>query len=511
MRPLRCLLFFGLILSCTSTSVPIPDAGGTGGGGAGGTGGGGAGGPGGSGIGGSGGGGAGGPGGSDAGPTVPDGGAPGVLVHDQIYELNPVRDVDIVFMVDNSPSMEEEQGNLRRNFPVFIDQLKRIPGGLPNVHIGVISSDLGAGSLPLANGGCPRPGGDRGIFQSKPNCGLDANSLFISSLNNGTMNNFQGAMETVFGCLANLGTTGCGYEHQLQATRVALYEMVTPQNAGFLRQQAYLAIVLITDEDDCSAPTDSDLFVDDKSFPMAAASFRCSQVGHLCSGKSPPVGPYDDALENCTANPGGRLLKVKEIVDSIRALKTRPDQQILVSGIFGWPSNATGARYRYLQTGQGIDVAPICQSANGEAAVGLRLKQFVESFGSSGSYFSICNDDLSPALKQIGEKLAGKLGNVCVGAPLVDTAPEPGVQPSCQVVDRIPVAGGFKEELIPSCSGGMRSTSGACWTLVVDPSCVVSGFKIEVDRGGKAAAPGAQELLRCLACDKAGDPRCPGI
>ena len=101
--------------------------------------------------------------------------------NDQYYEVNPVRDIDILFLVDNSPSMKEEQDNLRANFRVFMEELKKIPGGLPNVHIGVISSDLGAGSKPLANGGCNRIGGDRGIFQ-KPGCGLDGNSLFISSL-----------------------------------------------------------------------------------------------------------------------------------------------------------------------------------------------------------------------------------------------------------------------------------------------------------------------------------------
>jgi hypothetical protein len=427
--------------------------------------------------------------------------------NDQYYDVNPVRDIDILFMIDDSPSMMEEQGNLKRNFPVFMDELKKIPGGLPNVHIGVVTSDLGAGSLPLANGGCNRIGGDRGIFQ-KPGCGLDGNSLFISSFNNQTMNNFQGAIDTVFSCMASVGVVGCGYEHQLQATRVALYESVTPQNAGFLRDSAFLAIILITDEDDCSAPTDTMLFVDDKTFPMTTASFRCSQVGHLCDGKSPPVGVFDAPLDSCMPNPGGPLIKVQEIVESIRALKKRPDQQILVSGIFGWPGNTTGAQYRYVQTNQGIDVAPICQSGNGEAAVGLRLKQFVESFGAAGTFFSICQDDFSPAMKAIGEKLAAKLGNPCISAPVVDTKPAPGVQPDCQVIDRIPATGGFKDEPLPPCTSGNRSASGACWNLVEDGTCGDSGFKIDVDRGGKLATPGTQQAIKCLTCARPGDARC---
>jgi hypothetical protein len=229
----------------------------------------------------------------------------------------------------------------------------------------------------------------------------------------------------------------------------------------------------------------------------------------MCDGKAPPVGEFSAPLESCTANPAGRLLKVTDIVESIRALKKRPDQQILVSGIFGWPAgNAMGATYRYVRTNQGIDVAPICQSGNGEAAAGLRLKQFVESFGTSGSFFSICQDDFRPALKTIGEKLAAKLGNPCISAPVVDTKPAPGVQPDCQVIDRIPSTGGFKDEPLPPCSSNTRSASGACWTLVEDGTCGDSGFKIDVDRGGKLATPGTQQAIKCLTCAKAGDARC---
>src|SRR5205814_7848592 len=154
-----------------------------------------------------------------------------------------------------------------------------------------------------------------------------------------------------FSCMANLGTQGCGYEHQLQSTRVALYETVTRENAGFLRPNALLAIILVTDEDDCSADTTTDLFTDDASFPMTTASFRCAQVGHLCDGKAPPVGVFDAPLENCMPDPNPRvdgalkigLIKVGDIVDSIRAVKERPDQQLLVSGIIGWPNNPVGA------------------------------------------------------------------------------------------------------------------------------------------------------------------------
>jgi hypothetical protein len=46
---------------------------------------------------------------------------------------------------------------------------------------------------------------------------------------------------------------------------------------------------------------------------------------------------------------------------------------------------------------------PICRSANGSAAVGLRMKQFVDAFGLAGKIISICQDDFSDAMAQVGE------------------------------------------------------------------------------------------------------------
>src|ERR1051325_2105203 len=53
------------------------------------------------------------------------------------------RDIDILFVIDDSPSMLDKQTNLKNNFPNCINVLNGIEGGLPNVHIGVVTSDLG--------------------------------------------------------------------------------------------------------------------------------------------------------------------------------------------------------------------------------------------------------------------------------------------------------------------------------------------------------------------------------
>src|SRR6476646_6839103 len=72
------------------------------------------------------------------------------------------RNVDLLFLIDDSSSMRLSQDNLMRNFPTLMNTLQNLPGGMPNVHIGVISSDMGAGDGSVA--GCDTTGGKNGIF-----------------------------------------------------------------------------------------------------------------------------------------------------------------------------------------------------------------------------------------------------------------------------------------------------------------------------------------------------------
>src|SRR5215510_4872314 len=57
--------------------------------------------------------------------------------------VNVNRDLDLLFLIDDSPSMADKQTNLANNFPRFIEVLSSIPGGLPNIHLGVATSDMG--------------------------------------------------------------------------------------------------------------------------------------------------------------------------------------------------------------------------------------------------------------------------------------------------------------------------------------------------------------------------------
>ncbi len=330
----------------------------------------------------------------------PEGTSPRVVPTD-----TPVK-LDLLFMIDDSPSMSEEQANLARNFPRLIEALKKLPTGFPDLHLGVVSSDMGAGAATLA-GACGNSLGDRGVLQVRDGCGLDpSNGRYLISQNGGAQNNFEGDIADVFACLAKLGTNGCGFEHQLQSVRMALSGFVN-DNAGFLRSDAHLAVVYITDEDDCSAPANSTLF-EDFSDRSQDSSLRCSLAGHLCNGKAPPAQVFSTPLVNCSAAPdgGGKLIPVSTFIDEMKQLHT---QSVSVSVIGGWPTDVSSADYAIgYDTSSAVysDVLtsmPICQSANGKAVVELRMKQFVDAFGAAGQIMSICQDDFSNAMAQIGD------------------------------------------------------------------------------------------------------------
>jgi|GEM_PF-6471265 len=369
-------------------------------------------------------------------------------------------DVDILFMIDNSFSMKEEQEKLRRNFPAFVNSLRTLPGGLPNLHIGIVSSDVGAGNVFISgNPACNRPGGDKGEMQVKAGCGVDTNSgNFIISINNDTQRNFTGKLEDVFACMADLGAGGCGFEHQLQSIRVALNPQSAPANNGFLRTSAVLMVIMVTDEDDCSGPPTSSLY-SDPAFEGQLGSLRCNITGHLCNGMEPQPSPFVLPLEKCTANPNGLLIPIQTIRNDLLALKPNHPERIIVSAITGMPKPGTTPTYQFTKepTQAGapalLEVAPICSSgADGSAAPPLRINEFVKSFGANGRLESICEGDFSPAFGRLGALLSERLM-----APVVADA---GTASDVMKQDAGGPAAGGSGGSTTAMDGGMNPASG---------------------------------------------------
>jgi hypothetical protein len=569
------------------------------------------------------------------------------------------REVDILFMIDNSPSMDPKQQALAANFPKMIQVLQNLPDpsnpgqtSLPDVHIGVISSDMGAGSDNIG-GNCSRVLGDRGLlWGNDPNnltasvapgntlystaagqistyptpngCGLASGQRWIIDVANangvGRTQNYTGQLTDVFTCLAqSVGIAGCGYEHQLQSIRVALNPQqvncdsngknctdINMENVGFLRPEAYLAIVFISDEDDDSAPvadTGQNGNNNDGMFlnrPTGeTASMKAATRGHLCGGQpipgydpvngftpqnpapTPNVGPGTGALgfmhpfSDCTDkeqldrnNPDPAylpLVDVRDIIDSVNSVKQRPQDQILVSGIYGWPPDSalpnvqTTDQYRIgvdttsLPPSQSTlwDYMPICwnptvQASDGniyKAYGGLRHNKFVSAFGTHGASFSICNQDFTGAMTQIGQAIAQALKPGCVQYPLIDTNPNvDGVQPECQVVYKIAcntpgqgtcLSTGYSQQTLPECidpttgnplvpatpaTGNIPDSARPCWYLLYDNNSVTGCPSAYMNQRITALRPSTQPqapagtllAMQCLTCANA-DQQCPAF
>lgn len=130
--------------------------------------------------------------------------------------------IDILWVVDNSPSMLQEQNDLAANFDSFIQFIDESD---VDYQIGVISTDLD-----LA--------GHQGQLQGNPTI---------------ITRDTQPDPASAFSQNIRVGTGGAGNERGLEAAYHALSEpLISGANAGFLRSDAALAIIFVSDEDDHS-------------------------------------------------------------------------------------------------------------------------------------------------------------------------------------------------------------------------------------------------------------------
>ncbi len=137
--------------------------------------------------------------------------------------------VDILFVIDDSGSMGNEQRSLGTNFAVFIKWALTLK---VDFQIGITTTDID-GSNPFG-GQKHTPGGLRG-----------SPKIMTSHTPN---------LERIFRQNANVGTHGSATECGLEAAKLALSPPLstTGANKGFLRKDASLSIITISDEPDQS-------------------------------------------------------------------------------------------------------------------------------------------------------------------------------------------------------------------------------------------------------------------
>jgi hypothetical protein len=244
--------------------------------------------------------------------------------------------MDLVFIVDDSGSMSEEQSNLASNFPKVVsilDSFKTKGGSKIDWRAAITTSGRDVAYTISAMGMTipQNEKGDNGAFRNKSSCG-STKAWVEKADSNATQ---------AFSCLAKVGTSGPSLEMPLYAMKLSLVDRVADgKNAGFLRPDALLAVIILTDEDDCSR--------EDNNFTIAN-----DQCGDGANVK--PVADYAMMLDGVAGGPGRWATAV----------------------IAGEKS---------------------CKSSFGDAAEAKRLKDFVTLAGPNGKFSSICAGDLTTAL-----------------------------------------------------------------------------------------------------------------
>ncbi len=240
--------------------------------------------------------------------------------------------MDILFVIDDSGSMGEEQSNLATNFPLFVEVLNSFTSsaGTPiDYHLGVTTTSVTkswtiAGVIPddqdgpdgaLINNGC-----------TMPRKWLEREDTDVPG---------------TFSCVAQ-AVGGANEEMPLEAIRLAITARIDDSaNQGFFREDALLAIVVLTDEDDCSRS--------DNNFDVPAFTDFCDTVND--------VGSYITTL------------------DQVKGERGR------------WATAFIAG------TGPGS-----CMSDFGSAQEATRLLDFASQAGTNAISSSICDGDLASAL-----------------------------------------------------------------------------------------------------------------
>jgi hypothetical protein len=329
--------------------------------------------------------------------------------------------VDLLFVVDNSGSMSEEQRSLIEEFPRLVSTLATGDldgdgeGDFPPVtslHTGVVTTDLGGG--PVMGAGCPEVGDD-GILRTgrtPPPDGCDSEypPFLMWTPETDTVDSFAHR----FGCVAEVGTGGCGIEQPFEAALKALTPSDSDirfmsdrpgnadrENAGFRRDDAILGIIFVTDEDDCSI-REPELFD-----PDSATYFR-----------EPRCYQYEDEA----LHPIGRY------VDGFRRIQPDPDRLVLaaIAGVPGDLLRRSGGDYAEILAASAmrrtpdpmdpLHLLPSCQAEDGGVATPpVRIVRLLQELGESSTIQSICEPNFTTALRGIIDRLSRAIRTVGCG------------------------------------------------------------------------------------------------
>ncbi len=304
--------------------------------------------------------------------------------------------IDLLFVIDNSGTMGEEQLNLARNFPLLIQQLEGLTDANnqplePNVNIMVTTTDYGnplckplakhdpEQGAPVSSACVKRLDRFTGLATNNPPVHEEACTDVcaapgIEPVNNDLIIHFgpdgdnvppvpdvdingDGVLDSpiaqTLACIGPQGIDGCGYESPLETMMQALNPSAPwncdnadgPEacpnggtNRPFLREGAILAIALVTDEADCSVKdysimTDDDFYSSYEGEKLPSSSI-CWTAGVTCNGPN-----AEGVYVNCSSDDSDDALHpISRYEDFLTEyMREGLNKEVIMLGILGVP------------------------------------------------------------------------------------------------------------------------------------------------------------------------------
>jgi hypothetical protein len=372
--------------------------------------------------------------------------------------------VDMLVVVDNSGSMAEEQQILSTGFFTLVNSLTRPIAAtwsyppVDNMRVAIVSSDMGLqygedgsveGVEPVNS--CNDLDGDNGAFLPiQPSVTtINVESGVIACEEGGGqcpaefqcvngLCNAQGGVPTVncvpvteaggwaettkavpddglttqVACLAMQGTDGCGVEQQLEASVRGL-----ETHPEFLVKSHLLAVLVVSDEEDCSVENPALYLTDDwTSGPADRLNVACNLTPENEANLFDPKRYYDKLVE--AKGNAAKAVIFAAIVgvplvdecqgpgDAIGSCLDHADMQLEL----GEFTTSEGTPFKHY--------VPACTRMSGDVEVtsarpGRRYVQVAANFEKNGYVYSICNSIWDKAMEQIAEIIARQISATC--------------------------------------------------------------------------------------------------
>ncbi|HJL17045.1 MAG TPA: hypothetical protein RMH99_15375 [Sandaracinaceae bacterium LLY-WYZ-13_1] len=342
--------------------------------------------------------------------------------------------LDLLVVMDDSSSLGEEHASFQAQIPRLLTALRTGDfDGDPetvgpddfrpfdSVHYGVVTTDMGTGGFTIPT--CDRSDfGQDGLLRTtsrgEPSEGcMPSYPRFLDFREPFDLE--RAAVDAT--CLAEVGIGGCGFEQPLEAALKALSPSMATRgtapdyepprffrntlghgdraNEGFVRESSLLAVVIFSDEEDCSA-ADPELFnPSSRDYGSTDLGLRCWAHGDVGLHR---ISRYADGLRQLRRNPA-RLVyyPIVGIPPDLAPGGLAPDYERLVGDtdvrdhrLIEQPDPAVPSRLTPScdLPGRGLAFPPVRM---------LRLAEALDARGARASVGSICRADLTPAFDRL--------------------------------------------------------------------------------------------------------------